>query len=235
MTLGTLYGVGVGPGDAELVTIKAARLLKEADVVFAPAVGGESESVALDIVKDYIGGAEVVRLVFPMTRDKAVLGRHWDEAAGQVAERLKAGQAAVFVTLGDPGIYSTYSYVRDRLLRMGYTVETIPGVASFSAGAAAANQSIGESGDKIAIIPFLKEEAELDVYLERFDTIVLMKAYRTFAAIKRYLAEKDIAGKTFLFSNVGMRDEIIAVGEEILAVEDPGYFTTLVIRSGHGK
>lgn len=229
--MGTLYGVGVGPGDAELVTVKAARLLRAADVVFAPVSRDDKDSTALAIAKDYLSGAEMVSLTFPMTRDGAVLSRYWDEAAERIADCLRAGKNAVFITLGDPGIYSTYAYVRDRIIHMGLAVETVPGITSFTAGAAAANRSLGESGDRIAIIPFLKEETELDDYLERFDTVVLMKVFRNFAGLKQYLKGKAITDKTFLFSNIGMRDERIAIGEEILKMEDPGYFTTLVIHT----
>src|SRR4030067_1997224 len=132
--IGKLYGIGVGPGDPELLTLKAVRVLGEADVVAIPKSKEESDSIALSIVKGAVdlSKKETVELVFPMTKDKEVLRKAREEAAVAIADRLKAGKNVACITLGDPMFYSTFSYliplVKERLPEVH--IEIIPGISS---------------------------------------------------------------------------------------------------------
>ena len=114
MTRGTLYGLGVGPGDPELLTLKAVRLLREADVVAVPNRGG-GEGTALHIVKDYVQDKPLLLCATPMVRDRQILDSAHDRIAGDICALLEEGKRVVFITLGDPTVYSTYLYIHRRV------------------------------------------------------------------------------------------------------------------------
>jgi len=139
MKRGTLYGIGVGPGDPELITVKGANILSRCRHVFVPKARDASDSLALAIAKRYLGSSsEVHELVFPMTSEREELSRRWGESAREIITVLENGVDACFLTLGDPLLYSTYIYllreVRDRVPDID--VVTVPGVTAFSAAAA---------------------------------------------------------------------------------------------------
>ena len=135
MNRGKLYGVGVGPGDPELLTLKARRILLEADVVAVPDKGS-GEKTALNIVKDVVEGKNLRPCPTPMVRDKALLDGCYEEIAARICALLDEGKNVAFITLGDPTLYSTYIYVHKKVLARGYDAELIPGVPSFCAVAA---------------------------------------------------------------------------------------------------
>jgi precorrin-2/cobalt-factor-2 C20-methyltransferase len=131
MRPGTLYGIGVGPGDPELITVKGAAILARCRRIFVPRARSAAESLALDIAERYVdGAAEITELLFPMTADKEELSLRWGEAAEAVAAALRTGEDACFLTLGDPLLYSTYIYLlREIRARMpDATVVTVPGI-----------------------------------------------------------------------------------------------------------
>lgn len=106
---GTLYGIGIGPGDTELLTVKAVSVLNSVDVIFSPRSAPKKDSIARKIIEPVLkGNARVEELVFPMTKDRDTLERHWAQATEDVAEVLRSGKDAAFITLGDPFFYSTY-------------------------------------------------------------------------------------------------------------------------------
>ena len=134
MEKGILYGVGVGPGDPELLTLKAQRILREADVIAVPDKGA-GEKTALTIIGPLAEGKPLLYCAAPMTRDPAQLEAAYEKNARQISGLLDEGKTVAFITLGDPSIYSTYLYTHRRVLAMGYDVQLIPGVPSFFDGA----------------------------------------------------------------------------------------------------
>ena len=128
--MGKLYGVGVGPGEWELMTLKAVRIIRESQLIVIPA-SGQAVNAAYTIAKGAVpelDEKEILEVSMPMTRDEQKLNTSRDKAAEQIAEHLKAGKDAAFLTLGDPSIYSTYIYIHQRLLAAGYEAEMIPGM-----------------------------------------------------------------------------------------------------------
>ncbi|MEG1430575.1 MAG: precorrin-2 C(20)-methyltransferase, partial [Oscillospiraceae bacterium] len=152
MTEGRLYGIGVGPGDPELLTLKAVRLLGEADIIAVPDKG-TGEKTALNIVKDFVVGKELLYCPTPMVRDGARLEACYEEIATKICDLLKAGKTVAFITLGDPTVYSTYIYVHKKVLARGYGAELIPGVPSFCAVAAELGVSLCEGGERLLVVP----------------------------------------------------------------------------------
>ena len=154
--LGTFYGMGVGPGDPELLTVKAAAVLARCPHVVVPKAKADGGSVALEIAGRYVGKhAKIHELVFPMTTDKAELSRSWRVSAAKIAALLQTGTDVCFLTLGDALVYSTYIYLLRELKAIlpQLAVITVPGITSFSAVAALTNFPLGEGKEPITVVP----------------------------------------------------------------------------------
>ena len=152
---GMIYGIGVGPGDPELMTLKAARLLREADVIAIPGKKKETctaYQIALGAVPE-IEEKEIIPVVFPMTKDEAVLKESHEAAVKSLAALMDQGKTVAFLTLGDVTVYSTYGYVHQKLLNLGYESVLVNGVPSFCAAAAKLGISLGEKAEPIHILP----------------------------------------------------------------------------------
>ncbi|MGE4297686.1 MAG: precorrin-2 C(20)-methyltransferase [Desulfovibrionaceae bacterium] len=231
---GILYGVGVGPGDPELLTLKAVAVLGRADVIFAAASSKNDYSVALTIAGPHVRpGIPVERLDFPMTRDAAVLEAAWEANAVRVADVLRQGRTAVFLTLGDPLLYSTFGYLMRTLARHApeAAVEVVPGVTSFQAAAARTRTILAESGENLMIVPGVCGEASLENALDAADNAVILKAYKNFGAIRSVLAARGLAGRSVFVSRVGMADEVVATPLD-RAPDKPHYLSLVLVKKG---
>ncbi|MEW8958475.1 precorrin-2 C(20)-methyltransferase [Neomoorella humiferrea] len=194
---GTLYGLGVGPGDPELLTLKAKAILEQVPVLAVPVSQRGEESLALQVVRPFTRpDQEIMNLFMPMTRDRDYLERAWDAAAAELLTVLVAGRDVAFLTLGDASLYSTYSYLMERLQRLkpDLQIVTVPGITSFAAAAARLNVPLAVGDEPLAIIPALKDPAVLKEYLTLFPNLVLMKVARRYDAIVSVLEEAGVAG-----------------------------------------
>lgn len=247
---GKLYVVGIGPGDPELLTLKAVRVLKEVPCVVVPKGREEGSSLALSIVQKAVrlDGKEIVEAYFPMMktrgRESGVRGQEktttdelneletkWSETVEAVLNRLERGIDAAFITIGDPSIYSTYFYLHERLIERvpGLTIEFIPGVSSINASAARAGITLGLGNERIAVLPANYLDG-LQETLEKFDTVVLMKVNKVFDAVRDALVRMGLAGGATYVVRAGMDDERIY--NDILKVrtEDLNYFSLMLVR-----
>ena len=236
MMKGKLFGVGVGPGDPELLTLKAVRLIKEADVIAVP---GEkiTESVAYQIARaacpeiDMDNSAvcisrEIIAVPMPMIKNKDALNNAHDMAAEQVKVELNRGKNVVFLTLGDPTVYSTYLYVHKRIQEAGYETEIVSGIPSFCAVAAKLNTGLVENHELLHIVP---ASYQVDDALELRGTKVFMKAGKKIADVKKKIAESGM--QAMMIENCGMADEkIYRSVEEIPA--DAGYYSLIIVKEG---
>ena len=226
---GKLYGIGVGPGDTELLTLKAARILESVPVVFSPKSSKEKDSIALSIVKPILEKRDdykrlmVVAPIFPMIEDKSELEKIWDSAAEMIAQYLDSGRDVAFVTLGDTSIFSTYSYVQKRLIGK-YEIETVPGITSFTACAAARNKALVEQNQILTVVP--KIDDRLEEVLEYSDSIVLMKASRNANDLEKSIEEKERKKEIYSVQNCTRENEKIIEG---FSHEKP-YLTTTIIK-----
>lgn len=226
---GKLYGIGVGPGDTELLTLKAARILKAVPVVFTPKSSKEKESIALSIVRPILEEREdykrlmLVTPIFPMIEDKKELEKIWTSASEMIAQYLESGRDVAFITLGDPSVFSTYAYVQKKLID-DYEIETVPGITSFTACAAARNKALVEQNEILTVIP--KIDDRLEQVLEYSDSIVLMKASRNTSELEAIIEEKDRPKEIYSVQNCTRENEKIIEG---FSNEKP-YLTTTVIK-----
>ncbi|MBR0471574.1 MAG: precorrin-2 C(20)-methyltransferase [Methanosphaera sp.] len=228
MAIGKLYGIGVGPGDPELVTIKAARIIKNTDIIFAPQSKKGRPSVALRIVQGIIDEREkepeILQPLFPMTEDAETLDKSWDEAAKQLFDKLSLGLDVVFVTLGDPTIFSTFSYVSKRLQKMGVEVVLVPGIAAMTACSTTAGLQLTEQDDIMVVVPQIDER--LPKILPYVDTVVAMKTSRHLDVLEDCINADPREKEIVSVQNCTMEDENIVHG----FVDNKKYFSTSIIK-----
>lgn len=227
---GKLYGLGVGPGDPELVTLKAKRIMEEVDYIAVPKTSEGKKSFALSIVEGIVGdGKSLLELVFPMIFDESLLESSWNSAIEEIRKVLDSGKDIAFITLGDPTVYSTYIYVHKAVSRLGYDTEIVPGITSFCASASRAGISIGENRETIAIIPSAYECENLEQILDSFDNVVLMKVFKSMDMLKELLKKKNMEQNAVVVSKCGTEDEVIRFGMDE-AEEKFSYFTTVIVK-----
>ena len=228
-THGKLWGVGVGPGDPELLTVKAVRVLREADVVIVPDASS-GDKVALNIAKDYLKDKQIQFVKTPMVRDKAVMDAAHEAAADTICALLDDGKQVAFLTLGDPAIYSTYMYIHQKVLRRGYAVEVVPGIPSFCAAAARLNQSLCLGREPLIIIPASHDQNDL---MDLPGNKVFMKAGRSILELQQALGEKGLLEGASMVENCSMENE--RVYPHFADLKEPSGYFSLVIVKGEGK
>lgn len=230
--------VGIGPGDPELMTLKAVRILKQVPCIFVPKGKEEGTSLALSIVQKTLSldNTEIVEAYFPMKKtmgsaDTGELDIKWNETVDAVVGRLDRGMDAAFITIGDPAIYSTFFYLYDRLLELkpALHIEIVPGISSINAAAARAGLYLGLGNDRIAILPanYLNSLQET---LEKFDTVVLMKVSKVFDTVRDTLITMGLAGGATYVARAGMADERIRKDIRTVKEEDVNYFSLVIVR-----
>jgi precorrin-2/cobalt-factor-2 C20-methyltransferase len=239
MNRGTLYGIGVGPGDPDLITVKAAKILAACPHVFVPAAKSEGGSVAFTIARNHINPqAQIHEIVFPMTTNRAELEARWEESARAVAEPLEAGSDACFLTLGDAFLYSTYIYMLRALRRRIPDVEviTVPGITAFSAAAALAEFPVGEAKERVTIIPTADDLEEVRQAVSAGGTVVLMKIGKRLERILEILEGFGVMDSGVFISRAGMGDQRIVKCLRDLrgAQEDTGYLSIILVKGRNG-
>lgn len=222
---GILYGVGVGPGDPELLTLKAVNVIKNSDIILVPGDVVEN-SVAYKIATGALDlqDKKLVAISMPMTKDKTVLEKAHDEAAKCIMEYLNDNMQVAFLTLGDPCIYSTYIYVHKRILAKGYTAKIISGIPSFCAAAALVNDSLVEKSEPLHILP---ASYDIEEVLKLSGTKVLMKSGKKMANVKKELKEHDY--NVVMIENCGMEQEKVYYGAENID-ENAGYYSLIIAK-----
>lgn len=232
---GKFYGIGVGPGSPDLLTLRAASLLQTADVVCIPRSSADNESVALKAAGAHIrAGAEIIEVSTPMTRDKDVLEAEWREGAAKIAAHLAAGRNVAFITIGDAMLFSTYTYLlkRVRALLPDAGVESVPGVTSFAAAAAHLNIPLAEGLEKLAVIPAVDDPEALRPVLAAFDNAVLMKVAGKYEEIVAILGELGLKDKAVFVSKLGYPDQFVTADLDSLVGQKRDYLSLILVKKG---
>ncbi len=227
---GILYGVGVGPGDPELLTLKAVRVIKESDVIGIPAKEASactSYQIAIKAVPE-IAEKKVIALPVPMTTDKNKLTESYERGTEKLTELLEQGLTISLLNLGDPTVYGSYLQFHERVKKRGYQAEIVSGVTSFCAAASALSISIGQEKEAIHILPGVYKGDEVE---KLTGTRVLMKSAGKLSELKEKLSALEEEGKlkAYAVSNCGMEQEAIYHDISMLD-EQAGYFTTIIVK-----
>lgn len=223
---GTLFGVGVGPGDPELLTVKAVRCLEDCDVLAIPDPE-KGRSTAYSIAKAAVSALddkESISVSVPMTHDRAVVNAGYRKAADLVESFLRQGKNVAFITLGDPSVYSTYVYLQELVAEDGFATRMIPGVPSFCAAAARLNMSLAERNQMLHIIP---SSHGIEKALELPGNKIFMKAGSKLPQVKARLQEAGMDVK--MVENCGMPEEHVYESAEVIP-DDAGYFSLFIAK-----
>ena len=223
---GTLYGVGVGPGDPELMTLKAVRLIRENMIIAVPGADPK-ETVAYKIAVQAVpelAEKELLPIYMPMTHDPEELERNHAKGAKSLEEVLDQGKNIVFLTLGDPCVYSTFSYLQKRVEKDGYHTELVSGITSFCAAAARLNIPLYEWNEQLHVVPAVHR---LDSTLNESGNYILMKSGKKMNQVKEILAQ---SGRDVLMvENCGMENEHIYRSVEEIP-DDAGYYSLIIAK-----
>jgi precorrin-2/cobalt-factor-2 C20-methyltransferase len=231
--IGTLYGIGIGPGDPDLVTLKAVKVLGRVERVFAAASSKNDHSLAMSIARPHIPeGTPVELLHFPMTRDRSETRRAWEANARRIVAELETGRDAAFLTLGDSLTYSTFGYLMAHVKAAAPHVRvlTVPGITSYQAAASRLNTTLVEGEGSFMVVSGAMGGDRLRSLADKPETVVFLKAYRNLEDICAALAESGEYPYCVGVKNCGHPSEEIVTDLEALCRQTPDYWTLVIAK-----
>ncbi|HFI0578475.1 TPA: cobalt-factor II C(20)-methyltransferase [Streptococcus suis] len=225
------YGIGIGPGDSELVTVKASRILGELDILYTPEAKKGTKSLALEIASPYVSeDLTIKQRHFPMVRDKSHKEGQWLEIAEEIVEDVRAGKNVGFITLGDPMVFSTYSYLLD-IIGNRIETKTIPGITSYNSIAAEVGLPLVMDEESFAVVPATAGVQHLEDVLATHETVVIMKVANHLAEVLPLLKKFDLLEKTILVSRSSTEQQEIRRGIADLSQDETlSYFSTMLVK-----
>lgn len=234
MTVGTLYGVGVGPGASDLITLRAAELLRRVPVLALPRSSDFGASMAWKIAKPVVGdvpGQERLFLTFPMSKEPERLRPAWDQAFAAIGARLLRGLDVAFATEGDPSLFSSFIYLAAEAPRRwpGVRVEIVPGVSSLCAVPAATGIPLADGQERIAIVPGTYGLGDLEQLLRAFDTVVLMKLGPELPRVLQALERMGLTERAVYVSKATMPEQRIERDLRNVAAERGDCFAMVIV------
>jgi precorrin-2/cobalt-factor-2 C20-methyltransferase len=239
-----LFCIGCGPGDPELLTIKALNLIKEADVIFVPTSKSDKPSIALSIVSQFINKTtKIVNLVFPMVKDKNSLKEYWKKNTIEISEMVRTGKKTLYLTVGDPSLYSTWIYIHRELKNnhQDIEVEIIPGITSIFAFAAESKISLVEGDEHLSVVPACYDLNKVKNTVKSSDTIVFLKDGRYFDNVIDMLSETGFSDESqiAIAQDVSTQKNILEIKKlkDIKGKKQPSqtYFSIMVVKRNDRK
>ena len=231
--IGTLFGIGVGPGDPDLITLKSIKTLNRVDVVYAASSTKNSHSLAVNIAKPHIPETTPIKkLSFPMTKDEKVTREAWAENARIIIDELVHGKDVAFLTVGDSMTYSTYGYILKHIKASApyITIESIPGIASYQAAAARLNTSLVEGEESLLITSGVKGGDRLRQFSYKPENVVFLKAYRNVKDIISAVDEANLFQDCVGISKCGLPEEEIVTDFKEFDCRPPNYWTLIIAK-----
>lgn len=233
--IGKLTGVGVGPGDPELLTLKGLRTLQEAGEVFVPVGDTGEPGRAESVVRAHLGEAfgQVRRLLFALSDDPEARARNWSNAAREIADALRRGTNCAFATIGDPNLYSTFTYL-SRVVEETVPeveVDTVPGITAMQDLASRSGTVLALGNESLALLPFTAGKPVLRSALEGFETVVCYKGGARLGEVLEAAEETGRLGDAMYGSRLGMEGEEVIRGSEMLGREGT-YLSTVIFTRG---
>ena len=229
-TSGIFYGIGVGPGDSELLTVKAINAIKNSEVIIAPKTEKNSESLALTIAKPYLRtGVKVVYQTFPMVKNFEDSPEVFSDNVEEILSYLRDGKNVGFLTLGDPMFFSTYIYIFKLLKKNGVQIETVAGIPAFLAIAAKINYPVAYGNDILTVIPATADSEKISGALKNSDATILMKVYKNFEEVSEILDAENFSENAVLVSRCGLEGEKIITDIKSHKTEKLNYLSTILV------
>ena len=234
-----LFCVGCGPGDPELLTIRALNLITEADVIFVPTSKLDKPSIALSIVAKYIKETtKIINLVFPMVKDKDSLKDYWKKNTLEISQMVRTGKKTLYLTVGDPSLYSTWIYIHRELKKnhKDIEIEIIPGITSIFAFAAESKISLVEGNEHLSIVPACYDLNKVKNTVKASDTIVFLKDGRYFDNVINMLSETGFSDESqiAIAQDVSTKENILEIKQlkDIKGKKQPSqtYFSIMVVK-----
>ena len=228
---GIFYGIGVGPGDPELLTVKAINAIKISEVIIAPKTEKKSDSLALQIAMPYLRtDVQIVYQTFPMVKDFETSPEIFESNVSEILSYLNAGKNVGFLTLGDPMFFSTYIYIFKLLKKSAVQIETVAGVPAFLAIAAKLGYPVAYGNEMLSIIPATADAAKISAALKNSDDAVIMKVYKKFGEVAEILNAENLSENAVLVSRCGLEDEKIISDIDAFKNEKLNYLSTILTR-----
>ena len=229
---GKLYGIGTGPGDPELLTIKAVNAINKCSIIAVPKTG-KGERTAFSIIERYLSGKELFECFFTMDRDTAKRKEARQTAAKDIIRYLESGKDVGYVTLGDPTTYSTYMYVHEIIVAEGFEAEIIPGITSYTGAAAALGIALCEGDEALAIIP-ARHKGDIDELLSFPGNKVIMKSGENLGHVLKKLESRGLGSRIKIASRVSMESQkLYANIEDFDKSPETGYFTLAIVKENN--
>jgi precorrin-2/cobalt-factor-2 C20-methyltransferase len=230
---GRLVGVGVGPGDPELLTLKGLRVLREADAVFVPVADTGEVGRAEATVREYLAEERITRLLFALSDDPEARERNWSNAANEVSKHLENGEACAFATIGDPNVYSTFTYLARtvREITPEVEVETVPGITAMQDLASRSGTVLLEGDGRLALLPFTAGEEPLREALAGFETVVCYKGGSRLGEVLRVAEGEGRLENAVYGARLGIDGEEVSPAREMVGREGT-YLSTVVFTGG---
>ena len=234
MSLGKLYGVGVGPGASDLMTLRAVNCLRGVDCIAIPRRDKFSPSVAWRIAEPNVGAVETQErlfLDFPMTKDPAILKPAWESAFAQIGERLMQGKSVAFIAEGDPFVYSTFIYLYNAAPQLwpGIDIAVVPAVSSLTAVAVTAGVPVADGQERVAIIPASYGTEDLRAIFKMFDTVLLMKVSSVMPQIVDALEAEGLLDRAAYVSKATMKEQKIVWDVASIKNDRCDYFSMVIV------
>lgn len=235
-----LICVGCGPGDPELLTVKAVKAIRNADVIICPTSKEGKTSIAYSIITSVIDNSkkpEIINLVFPMVKEKETLENTWKKNSQEIAKVIKSGKNVVYLTVGDPSLYSTWIYIQ-RELKSKYPeikIEVIPGIVSMFAFASKVGISLAEGDETVAVIPACYDLSRVKETARNCDTMIFLKDGRYFDKVVSLLKEAGFSDESIfaIAQDIGTDEEIVkklTLGEVTSDTFTNKYFSIMVVK-----
>ncbi len=231
---GRLVGVGVGPGDPELLTLKGLRVLREADQVFVPVADTGEVGRAEATVRAYVDQNNVKRLLFALSDDEEARSRNWENAAREVSAALSESRICAFATIGDPNVYSTFTYLARTIRQyvLGVEIYTVPGITAMQDLASRSGTVLLEGGERLALLPFTAGEERLREALDSFETVACYKGGSRMDDVIGAAREAGRLEGAIYGARMGLDGETIAPASEKSGREAPYLSTVVFTRKG---
>ena len=230
MITGRLIGVGVGPGDPELLTLKAVRVLHESPVVAYVSAGGRPSMARRIVAQHLMPGRREINLALPMQPLPELAQAAYDEGAARIGAELERGRDVAVLCEGDPFLYGSFAQLFERLGER-YPTEVVPGVASFTAAAAAARTPLVGRTQTLMVLPATLPTDELAAHLARADAAAILKLGRHFSKVRELIVKLGLLERAIYVEHASAaRERVVPLAD--LAVDEAPYFSLLLLPPG---